>query len=594
MPDSSRMESIVRRIAARYGDDPRQLLQMLRAVQATWSWIPPHAIALLAAHLQVPPGEVRGIVEFYSFLHLAPRGRYDIYFSDNITDRHLGSRTLAERLCALLGVPPGRPRGDGVVTVDFSSCTGMSDQAPAALVNGMPLTDLDAARIDEMAELIQAGVALEAWPREWFSVRENVRRAGSIFGTPVADGTAIRQFRLHGADSLLAELDRSGLRGRGGSGFGTARKWKSCRESGELERYVICNADEGEPATFKDRVLLTRLADSLFEGMTLAGLIVGSQRGFLYLRAEYQYLLPHLEGVLARRRQLGLLGNDVQRTGLAFDIEICLGAGAYVCGEESALIESLEGRRGQVRVRPPFPTVRGYAQKPTIVNNVQTFVQAAQIAVNGSDWFTAHGSTQSPGTTLVSIAGDVERPGVYEYPFGTFVGDALADAGVRDVQAVQVGGPSGRLISPSEFGRRIAFEDLGGSGSLMVFDTSRDLIAVAQNFIHFFQHESCGFCTPCRVGTTVLRDLVDKVAAGRATSADLAEIEATGEVTRKLSHCGLGQTAPRSLLDSLARFRPAYEARLASQSDDPGFDLDAELSDARRIRGNAVAESRRE
>jgi [NiFe] hydrogenase diaphorase moiety large subunit len=584
MSSDAGLERVLTRISARYRDEPLLLLQMLRAVQASYSCVPHEAIRFFASHLKLPLSQVLGVVEFYSFLHRSPRGRYDLYFSDNITDRMLGSQALAAQLCARLGVVPGVPREDGQVTVAFTSCTGMCDQGPAALVNGLALTRLDPARIDELAELVEAGIALEAWPREWFAVHDNIRRPGAIFTTAFAEGEALAAARARGPDAVLSELELSGLRGRGGAGFLTAQKWRFCRESEGDARFIVCNADEGEPGTFKDRVLLTRLPDALFEGMTIAGLAVGAHRGLLYLRAEYEYLRPLLEAVLVRRRDAGLLGPDALGSGEGFDIAIHMGAGAYICGEESALIESLEGKRGQARVRPPFPVKRGYVQKPTVVNNVQTFIQAAQIALKGGAWFAAQGTEMSPGSVVLSVSGDVARRGIHEYPFGVTLGEVLADCGAYAVKAVQVGGPSGHLVGPADFGRRIAFEDLVTTGSLMVFDTSRDILAVVQNFIHFFEHESCGFCTPCRVGTTMLRRLVDRVVAGQASEADLAEIVATSLVTRSVSHCGLGQSAPLSLLDALQRFRADFSAKLSGRGRDPGFDLDGALAQARALR----------
>ncbi|MCX9156633.1 NAD(P)H-dependent oxidoreductase subunit E [Niveibacterium sp. 24ML] len=590
MPQSSSLERVLTRISARYRDEPYQLLQMLRAVQASYSHVPQSAMQFLARHLGVPLSQVQGVVEFYAFLHETPRGRYDVRFSDNITDQMLGSRGLCERLCQHLELTPGQPRADGKVTVDYTSCTGMSDQGPAALVNGLAVTRLDVGRIDEMADLIDAGIALEAWPRDWFAVRDHIRRSGPMLDLQMAPGAALEAAVARGASSTLAELARSGLRGRGGAGYLTAHKWRFCLEAPGMERFIVCNADEGEPGTFKDRVLLTRYADALFEGMALAGFVVGAREGFLYLRGEYEYLLPHLESVLERRREEGLLGGNLLGSRVGFDISIHLGAGAYICGEESALIESLEGKRGQARVRPPFPAIRGYADKPTVVNNVQTFIQAAQISAMGSAWFAEQGTEKSRGTVLLSISGDVARRGVYEYPFGVTVKEVLADCGAGAVQAIQIGGPSGHLIGAADFERRIAFEDLPTTGSLMVFDWSRDVVGVVQNFSRFFQHESCGFCTPCRVGTTVLRQLIDKVASGHASAADLDELEACGMVTRSLSHCGLGQTAPNPVLDGLKRFRPVLEAKLLGGTDGPGFDLDAELSEARKISDESLKE----
>jgi [NiFe] hydrogenase diaphorase moiety large subunit len=349
---------------------------------------------------------------------------------------------------------------------------------------------------------------------------------------------------------------------------------------------VVCNADEGEPGTFKDRVLLTRHADTVFEGMTTAAFVLGARRGFLYLRGEYRYLLEPLQAVLARRRAQGLLGVAILgHAGLDFDIQIHLGAGAYVCGEESSLIESLEGKRGTPRIRPPFPVESGYLEQPTVVNNVETFCAAAQIAQHGGAWWAGVGTERSSGTKIHSVCGDCERPGVYEYPFGVSIEQVLHDCGATSTQAVQVGGPSGVCLAPHEFGRRIGFEDVPTAGALMVFGMHRDMFEVARGFAQFFAHESCGFCTPCRVGTELIVHRMDKLAAGHGSLFDEAELRELEGLLHGATHCGLGATAANPLRDTLARFRPAYERRLQSPNFVPGFDLDAELAPARRATG---------
>jgi [NiFe] hydrogenase diaphorase moiety large subunit len=349
---------------------------------------------------------------------------------------------------------------------------------------------------------------------------------------------------------------------------------------------VVCNADEGEPGTFKDRVLLSSYADLVFEGMTLAAFAMGAQTGFLYLRGEYRYLLPSLEATLARRRAQGLLGKGILgEAGFDFDITIHLGAGAYVCGEETALLESLEGKRGTPRIRPPFPVTSGYLGRPTAVNNVETLAKTTLIALRGGAWFAATGTTHSTGTKLLSISGDCAFPGIYEYPFGVSIERVLEDCGASDTQAVQVGGASGVTIAGYEFHRRLAFEDVPTAGAFMVFDSSRDLFEVARNFVDFFAHESCGFCTPCRVGTSLLKGYMDKLAAGYGAKLDLADIEWIDRLLKNTSHCGLGSSAPNPVIDTLLKFRPAFERRLKSLDFVPAFDLDKALSTARRMSG---------
>jgi [NiFe] hydrogenase diaphorase moiety large subunit len=306
----------------------------------------------------------------------------------------------------------------------------------------------------------------------------------------------------------------------------------------------------------------------------------------VYLRGEYEYLHAHLLQVLWRRRAEGLLGEDVLGSGRRFDVEIHLGAGAYVCGEENALVESLEGKRGIPRVRPPFLATHGYIQHPTANNNVETFVQAAQIAVKGGAWFAASGTEKSKGTKLLSVSGDVERPGIYEYPWGVSVERVCADAGATGaILAVQVGGPSGAMIDATELARLVAYEDLPTGGSFMVFNTTRDILDIVRNFARFFARESCGFCTPCRVGTQILRRTVEKIVDGHGTAIELGECEEIGRLVKGMSHCGLGQTAANHILDSLKRFREQYEARLAVRHFVPDFDVDSALAEARALTG---------
>ena len=347
----------------------------------------------------------------------------------------------------------------------------------------------------------------------------------------------------------------------------------------------MCNADEGEPGTFKDRVLLSAEFDRVVDGMAVAALAIGAREGLLYLRAEYRHLLEPLRARLAQRRTQGLLGADILGRGFVFDIEIRLGAGAYVCGEESALLESLEGRPGKPRIRPPFPVSHGYLGQPTVVDNVETLALAAQIALDGADAFRARGTASSPGTKLLSISGDVAHPGVYEYPFGVSVRELLDDCGAREVQAVVAAGAAGRCLAPDEFERRIAFDDVATGGSIMVFDRDRDLFELARNVAHFFAHESCGLCTPCRVGTAVNARLLDKLARQRGSPYDLDEMQRTHDWMQGSCHCGLGNSATPLLDDLRRKFPHSFARRLHTSAFEPAFDLDAALAPARRMTG---------
>jgi len=594
--DSVLMTTAVDAVLQRYGARRDALVQILREVQDQTRWLSRAVIERVAAGIGLTPAIVEGVASFYRFMHLRPVGQYHLQWSDNITDRMRGSRALAQDLCRRLQVDSGALSADALVSVDFTSCTGLGDQGPALLVNQhQVLTRMDASRVRELAELVRARVPVADWPTEWMRVDDQVRRRDVLLGAAAMQGQAMRAMLARGAEATLAEVVASRLRGRGGAGFGTGRKWTLCREAPVPPggaRVVVCNADEGEPGTFKDRVMLTRQADAMFEGMTVAARVLDARQGLLYLRGEYRYLLESLQAVLTRRRAQGLLGARILDTdGFHFDIAIHVGAGAYVCGEESALIESLEGKRGTPRIRPPFPVEQGYLGQPTVVNNVETFCASAHIALQGGAWWARMGTPDSSGTKLHSVSGDCERPGVYEYPFGVTIAQILHDCGAASTQAVQVGGPSGVCLAVPEFDRRICFEDVPTAGAFMVFDRSRDMFEVAHSFSQFFAHESCGFCTPCRVGTKLVLRRMDKLAAGFGSLFDEVELRELEALMHGTTHCGLGAGATNALRDTLARFRPAYEQRLQSRVFTPGFDLDAELEPARRVTGRDDAQA---
>ncbi len=586
-PLSAQLQAELQSVLQRHDFDSHALVQILREFQAIAGWLPHAALIRVAKHLNLTLAHVQGVADFYRFFHTQPVGAYRVLFSDNITDRMLGSEALLRQLCGLLKVAPDQTRADGRVSITTTSCTGLCDQGPAALINHhQVITRLTPERIAQMAELIEQRVPAAQWPAEWSQVDDQIRLADVKLGVQPIPGEGLSAALARAPQAMLDDLKRSKLRGRGGAGYATGTKWQLCRNVMGQTHYVVCNADEGEPGTFKDRVLLTSYANTLFEGMTIAAWAVGASQGLMYLRGEYRYLLDHLQAVLQRRRQQGLLGNTIQgKVGFDFDIAIHVGAGAYVCGEESALIESLEGKRGVPRIRPPFPVEHGYLGQPTTVNNVETFCAVTHIAVHGGAWWARIGTAQSTGTKIHSVSGDCARPGIYEYPFGTRIGRILEDCGARDPQAVQVGGPSGVCLSALEFDRRIGFEDVPTAGAFMVFDRSRDMFEVARNFAHFFAHESCGFCTPCRVGTELVVRQMDKLQRGYGSSADIQVLYELDKLMHGATHCGLGAGACNPLRDTIAKFRPAYEQHLKSLHFIAGFDMDAELSQARRVTG---------
>ena len=573
-------------VLERHRHDPTRLVQMLREIQAEESWISPQRITELAGKLGLPRARVEGVAGFYALFSTQPRGAYRVLFSDNVTDRFLGSEELRERLCTLLHVTRGEVRSDQRVSIDTTSCTGLCEQGPALLVNGHAIGRLTPSRIELVAKLVEAQVAVKDWPAELFVIDDEIHRKDLVLSAAIVPGQALRAALARGADAMLEEILHSQLRGRGGAGFGTGEKWRTAKAAPGPTRFVVCNADEGEPGTFKDRVLLRRHLDLVLDGMSIAAFAIGAQKGFIYLRGEYLFLEAPIEAALAARRKAHVLGRNVLgMQGFDFDVELHLGAGAYVCGEESALLESLEGKRGIPRNRPPYPVTNGYLQQPTVVNNVETFASASLVALHGGAWFAKVGTPRSSGTRLHSVSGDCARPGIYEFPMGITVRELLDACGATDVQAVQVGGPSGTLLEPREFGRKLCFEDVPSAGSFMVFDSRRDLLDVVANFARFFAHESCGFCTPCRVGTTQLRDAIDALTSARGTRRDVRHALRLCEILRDSSHCGLGHTACNPFLTLHDKFRPTIERRLSSLEFRPTFSLDDALAPAREATG---------
>jgi len=368
-------------------------------------------------------------------------------------------------------------------------------------------------------------------------------------------GAGLKKALAMKPQAVIDEVKGSGIKGRGGAGFPTGLKWAFAANAQGPEKYIVCNADEGEPGTFKDRVLLSEHAGKMFEGMAIAGWAVGAQKGFLYLRGEYHFLKTSLEKTLADMRAKKLLGAKILGSKFDFDIAIRIGAGAYVCGEEFALIESMNGQRGEPRNKPPFPVEKGYLEKPTVVNNVETLAYIPAILENGASWFAKLGTEGSTGTKLFSVSGDVERPGVYEFELGITLRELLKEVGGQNAKAVQIGGASGINVARSDFGRAIAYDALPPSGSIIVFGPGRDMLAVLKNFMEFFCEESCGQCTPCREGNYQLLKGLRMIEEGKASMRYLKEMELLCEVMKDSSKCGLGQSAPNPFLTITKNFK---------------------------------------
>ncbi len=355
-------------------------------------------------------------------------------------------------------------------------------------------------------------------------------------------------------EQVIEEIKASGLRGRGGAGFPCGLKWELTRKSAGDEKYVICNADEGEVGTFKDRYILEKDPFTLIEAIAIAGYAIGARKGYIYLRAEYHYLLDSLEGAVSQARD---------KASLDFDIEIREGAGAYVCGEESALMESIEGKRGEVRYRPPFPPTRGLWGKPTVINNVETLMNIPQIILSGASWFNQMGTERSKGTKVFSVSGDVKRPGVYELILGSPLSELVVDLALAEkVKMVQVGGATGRIVPHDYLNTPMSFENILGAGAITVLDESRDTIEIVYKTLEFLAEESCGKCSPCREGTEVMVKILERFCKGEGEERDILHLEQLSRVMTLSSLCGLGQAAPNPVTDSLKYFRDDYEKRI--------------------------------
>jgi [NiFe] hydrogenase diaphorase moiety large subunit len=593
------MEAVVKSICAECDHDRTRMMDIVRGVQEHCGCISSEAMDLIAQEVNVHRVEVESVVSFYAFLAGRPKGKVVIRLCNDIIDEMVGMERAAQVFTEELGIEFGQTTPDGLISLEYTPCIGMCDQAPAALVNDEVITYLSSDKVREIVRKLKAdpnpkklvgklGDGNNAHELVQSGIHNNVRKKGPVFFDPLPNGEALRRALAMSPAEVIRHIKTARLRGRGGAGFPTGMKWEFTRAAQGETKIVICNADEGEPGTFKDRVLLTEQADMLFEGMTIAGYAVGSDTGILYLRGEYAYLRAFLENVLQERRRACLLGNSIfGREEFNFDIRIQMGAGAYICGEETALISSCEGLRGDPKNRPPFPAQEGYLKHPTTVNNVETFCCVTRILDRGPAWFAEKGSKGSPGTKLLSVSGDCRQLGVYEVQFGISVADLLKLVGAEDTKAVQIGGPSGQMVGQNDFERTICYDDLATGGSVMVFGSDRDILHVVEKFMEFFEEESCGYCTSCRVGNTLLLAKIREIRSGKGEPADLDYLEELGQTVITASRCGLGQTSANPVLSTLKNFRAEYETHFQEPEAgmQPTFDIQAAMQEASSIAG---------
>ncbi len=595
VPPAPRPE--VLEICASYGNDRHRMMDILHTIQDRYRWIAPETMETIAEATSLSRIQVEGVASFYSFFSLTPKGRVTIRLCDDIIDRFAGLDAVVEEFERILGITVGETSADGAFSLEYTPCIGMCDQAPAAMINDVVVTRLNRQKARDVANALVAGESPEKIAVPGFTpsspheratrmVTNNIRHAGECLLGPVPMDAGLKKAVSITPTQIMNTVEESGLRGCGGAGFVTGRKWRFAA-GGEIERrFIICNADEGEPGTFKDRALLTERPHLLVEGMTIAARAIGAKEGIIYLRGEYVYLRPLLEEVLEQRRAAGLLGKEIMGVrSFNFDIRIQLGAGAYVCGEEGALISSCEGLPGEPKTRPPFPVSRGYLGYPTVVNNVETFCHAARILDKGAKWFSDMGVEGSHGTKLFSISGDCLNPGIYELPYGHTIWELLAIVGGEDAAAVQVGGPSGTMIGRDRFDRKLTFDDLATGGAIIIFNNARNILEIVEYYMSFFVHESCGYCTPCRVGNVFLQRAIAKFRKGLANPEDIEYLRDLSSTIIETSRCGLGITAPNPVLTTLHSFPLIYSTMTKPTKDGirDTFDIQAAIDGARKI-----------
>jgi len=558
------------------------LLPVLHAVQDRCGWISEGALDYVCTRLSVPAADAHGVASFYALLSLDPRPRVVAHVCDDIACRVRGGETLCRELEGVAGSLEGGSEG---WTWARSPCLGHCDLAPVAFVQNSPRSGhltLRGATCSAIRDAVAGPSAATAMPyggppgtpqriegngsSAAATAPALLRRIGAV------DPESLDSYRAHGGYQMLRraialgpagvlrEVTASKLLGRGGAAFPTGRKWEAVAGNPSRPHHIVGNADESEPGTFKDRILMEADPYALVEALTIGAFATGAEHGWVYVRGEYPLAEARLRHAVGEARSRGLLGPDVMGSGAAFDIEVRRGAGAYICGEETALFNSIEGHRGEPRNKPPFPTVRGLFGRPTVVNNVETLLNVLEILRLGGAAFATTGTPESTGTRLFCVCGTVERPGLYEVEFGVTIGELLERAGGvgagRTLQAILLGGAAGTFVGPGALDTPLTFEGVRaigatlGSGVVMAFDDTVDMADVCWRIARFFRDESCGQCVPCRVGTVRQAELLARVVAGRPSGSPAAERTLLGEIgqaMRDASICGLGQTAANAI-----------------------------------------------
>ena len=563
----------LRPVLAEFGPQGRPaLLPALHAAQKLYGYLPEPVAHAVGHALGVPLSEVYGVIDFYSMFYREPVGRRMVRVCVDPACALAGSDAVLQAACARAGAQPGAVSADGAVMVETVPCLGLCEHAPAVLVDDVAQGRVQPDQLDALF-----GAALpEPTGLVGGDLRVLTANCGRGRVTPLAEYeagggyTALRKALALGPEAVIAEVKQAGLVGRGGAAFPTGVKWEGARSSAPQPKYVVCNADESEPGTFKDRVLLEEDPHRVLEGLLIEGFVIGASRGYIYIRGEYPRAFARLTAALAEARAAGYVGANILGSGFSLDVELRLGAGAYICGEETALFESIEGKRGFPRVKPPFPTLYGLFGQPTAINNVETLFNIPLIVNEGAAAYRRYGTERSTGPKLFCVSGDVAAPGLYEVPFGVTLRHLLELAGgVRPgqkLQAVLFGGAAGAFAGEQHLDVKLTFEDLRaaglplGSGVVMVFDASRDLRDLLQRLGRFFAHESCGKCYPCQLGTQRQHEILDRIAAGHPRLGDADRLRDLAWTMTDASLCGLGQTAGSAVLSALQLWPALFAA----------------------------------
>ncbi len=588
------MSNEIQSIVDRYDSDRTRLMDMLWDVQKQQGHISDKAQAQLAQALNMSSDDVSETLTFYHFFLNKSFGKHQVYLCNTVIAKMNGYHDVRKALEQEIGCSFNSVDDSGVIGLGDANCIGLSDQEPAMMVDDVVFTRLTPAKVKEIISQLRQGKSPEeiANPGAIANtelayveaiVDANLRTDSIVLFKPNRDYKAILQTCLDNyiPEEVIEMISDSNLKGRGGAGFPTGLKWQFGREAEGEEKYIICNADEGEPGTFKDRVLLSHSPKDVLLGMIAAAYAIGSRYGIIYLRAEYWYIKEFLQQQIEDFRDQGLLGKQILGKDFEFDIRIQMGAGAYVCGDETALIESCEGKRGTPRVKPPYPIQQGYLGMPTSVNNVETLACASRIIEKGAAWFSDMGTEDSTGTRLLSVSGDCEKPGIYEIEWGATLNEVMTMIGAVDPRYVQISGPAGDSLSVEQDGEReFCYSDLSCNGSLMVFDHTRDILEIVRDYSEFFVEESCGICVPCRAGGVDLMHKMERIIAGRGTEQDLEEITTWSNLLKGTSRCGLGTAAPNPILATMDKFPEIYAEKLVVQKGPllPSFDMEEALS----------------